>query len=87
MVATDIDCQAVRNLRKVSDGWRTGVCDFTNPRSRQSSPVLRSPKRTYQPSVAEPPVFMSRREKSICHSRRDHIKKVQPGTCICGELY
>ena len=42
MVATDIDCQAVRNLRKFSDGWRTGVCDFTNPRSRQSSPVLRS---------------------------------------------
>ena len=41
MVATDIDRQAVRNLRKVSDGWRTGVCDFTNPRSRQSSPVLR----------------------------------------------
>ena len=42
MVATDIDYQAVRNLRKVSDGWRTGVCDFTNPRSRQNSPVLRS---------------------------------------------
>ena len=42
MVATDIDCQAVRNLRKASDGWRTGVCDFTNPRSRQNSPVLRS---------------------------------------------
>ena len=42
MVATDIDCQAVRNLRKRSDGWRTGVCDFTNARSRQSSPVLRS---------------------------------------------
>ena len=42
MVATDIDCEAVRNLRKVSDGWRTGVCDFTNPRSRQNSPILRS---------------------------------------------
>ena len=42
MVATDIDPQAVRNLRKVSGSWRTGVCDFLNPRSRRSSPVLRS---------------------------------------------
>ena len=41
MVATDIDCQAVRKLRIVSNGWRTGICDFINPRSRQSSPVLR----------------------------------------------
>ena len=42
MVATDIDSRAVRDLRKISDSWRIGVCDFTNPRSRQSSPVLRS---------------------------------------------
>ena len=42
IVATDIDFQAIRNLRKVSDSWRTGTCDFTNPRSRQSSPLLRS---------------------------------------------
>ena len=42
VVATDIDPQAIRNLRKVSDSWRTGVCDFLNPRSRRSSPVLRS---------------------------------------------
>ena len=42
MVATDIDPRAVRNLRELSDGWRTGVCDFLNPRSRQSSPVLRT---------------------------------------------
>ena len=42
MVATDIDSRAVRNLREISDSWRTGVCDFLNPRSRQSSPILRS---------------------------------------------
>ena len=42
MVGTDIDCRAVRKLRKVSESWRIGVCDFMNPRSRQSSPVLRS---------------------------------------------
>ena len=42
IVATDIDSRAVRNLREISDSWRTGVCDFLNPRSRQSSPLLRS---------------------------------------------
>ena len=42
MVATDIDSRAVRNLREISDSWRTGVCDFLNPRSRQSSSLLRS---------------------------------------------
>ena len=41
MVATDIDCRAIRKLRSVSNSWRTGICDFTNARSRQSSPVLR----------------------------------------------
>ena len=41
MVATDIDSRLVRNLRKLFDSWRTGVCDFMNPRSRLSSPVLR----------------------------------------------
>lgn len=42
MVATDIDPLEIRNLRKMSASWRTGVCDFLNPRSRRSSPVLRS---------------------------------------------
>ena len=42
MVATDIDPLEIRNLRKICANWRTGVCDFLNPRSRQSSPVLRS---------------------------------------------
>ena len=42
MVATDIDTRAVRNLREMPDSWRIGVCDFLNPRSRQSSSLLRS---------------------------------------------
>ena len=42
VVATDIDPLAVRKLRVVSCGWRTGVCDFLNPRSRRSSSLLRS---------------------------------------------
>ena len=42
MVATDIDFLAVRRLSQISDNLRTGVCDFFNPRSRQSSPILRS---------------------------------------------
>ena len=42
MVATDLDSRAVRNLRKIYHWWQTGVCDFMNPRSRQSSPILRS---------------------------------------------
>ena len=41
-VGTDIDPIAVRNLRAISRGWRTGVCDFLNPRSRRSSSLLRS---------------------------------------------
>ena len=41
VIATDIDPLAVRNLRAISRGWRTGVCDFLNPRSRRSSSVLR----------------------------------------------
>lgn len=42
IVATDIDSQAVRDLRMKTEGWLTGICDFTNPRSRQNSPVLRN---------------------------------------------
>ena len=42
VVATDIDPLAVRSLRATSRGWRTGVCDFLNPRSRRSSSLLRS---------------------------------------------
>ena len=42
IVATDIDSRAVRALRKKRDGWRTGVCDFLNPRSRHNSPLLRT---------------------------------------------
>ena len=41
IVATDIDSRAVRSLRSDRNGWRTGVCDFLNPRSRQSSALLR----------------------------------------------
>ena len=42
MVATDIDPRAIRTLSQISSKWRTGVCDFLNLRSRQSSPILRS---------------------------------------------
>ena len=42
MVATDIDSRAVRKLRENSETWRTGVCDFLNPRSRRGSALLRS---------------------------------------------
>ena len=55
MVATDIDSRAVRNLRRVSGSWRTGVCDFMNPRSRQNSPVLRSLDRRTNLVLLNPP--------------------------------
>lgn len=42
IVATDIDSRSVRSLRAMSGSWRTGVCDFLNPRSRRSSGLLRS---------------------------------------------
>ncbi len=41
LVGTDIDSRAVRRLRATSRRWRTGVCDFLNPRSRRNSPLLR----------------------------------------------
>ena len=55
MVATDIDSQAVRNLRTISDSWRTGVCDFLNPRSQQSSHILRSLKGRINLVLLNPP--------------------------------
>ena len=55
IVATDIDSRAVRNLRKISDRWQAGVCDFLNPRSRQSSPVLRTLKRRTNLVLLNPP--------------------------------
>ncbi len=42
VVATDIDSLAILRLRVTSRGWRTGVCDFLNPRSQRGSSLLRS---------------------------------------------
>ena len=86
MVGTDIDCRAVRKLRKVSESWRTGVCDFMNPRSRQSSPVLRSLNGRTNLVLLNPPFSCRGGQESICHSRRDHIK-MQPRTGVRGKFY
>ena len=42
IVGTDIDPRLVRSLRAISHSWRTGMCDFLNPRSRRGSALLRS---------------------------------------------
>lgn len=64
VVATDIDPLAVRKLRALSRGWRTGVCDFLNPRSRRSSSLLRSLMGHTDLVLLNPP-FSSRGGKRI----------------------
>ena len=69
MVATDIDSRAVCNVRKISNSWRTGVCDFLNPRSRRSSPVLRSLKRRTNLVLLNPPFSCRGGKTDICLTR------------------
>ena len=78
MVATDIDGQAIRNLRKSSDSWRTGTCDFTNPRSRQSSPVLRSLNGRTNLVLLNPP-FSCRGGKRISATVGGTTSECSPG--------
>ena len=78
MVATDIDSRAVCNVRKISNSWRTGVCDFLNPRSRRSSPVLRSLKRRTNLVLLNPP-FSCRGGKRISASLGDVSSKCSLG--------
>ena len=78
MVATDIDSRAVRTLRKVSGSWRTGVCDFMNPRSRQSSPVLRSLNGRTNLVLLNPP-FSCRGGKRVSATIGDTTSKCSIG--------
>ena len=78
MVATDIDYEAVRNLRKLSETWRTGVCDFTNPRSRQSSPVLRSLHGRTNLVLLNPP-FSCRGGKRVSATVEGATSECSPG--------
>ena len=68
MAATDIDPLEIRNLRKIYASWRTGVCDFLNPRSRQSSPVLQSLNGCTNLVLLNPPFSCRGGETGISHN-------------------
>ena len=78
VVGTDIDGKAVRNLREMSDNWRIGVCDFLNPRSRQSSPLLRSLAGHTNLVVLNPP-FSCRGGKRVSATVGDAKSKCSVG--------
>ena len=59
VVANDTDPQAVRTLRKLSESWRIGACDFLNSRSRRNSSLLRSLLKGVDLVLLNPP-FSSR---------------------------
>ena len=86
MVATDIDSQAVRKLSQISDNWRTGVCDFLNPRSRRSSPILRSLIGRTNLVLLNPP-FSCRGGKRVSATIAGVTSKSSPGLAFVANSF
>ena len=55
VVGLDIRRTTVRKLRAVNSSWQIGACDFLNPRSRSSSPVLRRYRGRVSTVLLNPP--------------------------------
>ena len=55
VVGLDIRRTPVRTLRAVNPSWQIGLCDFLNPRSRSSSPVLRRNRGRVSTALLNPP--------------------------------
>ena len=55
VVGLDINRTRVRNLQAIDSTWRIGACDFLNPRSRSSSPVLRRIRGRVSTALLNPP--------------------------------
>ena len=55
VVGLDINPIRVRKLRSIDSAWQIGSCDFLNPRSRSSSPVLRRIQGKVTTALLNPP--------------------------------
>lgn len=66
VVGLDISRTTVRKLRAADPSWQIGVCDFLNPRSRASSPVLRRNRGRVSTALLNPPF-------SCRGARREHV--------------
>ena len=55
IVGLDISRTTVRKLQAVDSSWQIGSCDFLNPRSRASSPVLRRNRGRVSTALLNPP--------------------------------
>ena len=55
VVGLDIRRTTVRKLQAVDSLWQVGSCDFLNPRSRASSPVLRRNRGRISTALLNPP--------------------------------
>lgn len=66
VIGLDINRKTVRKLRAVNASWQVGACDFLNPRSRSSSPVLRRNRGQVSTALLNPPF-------SCRGARREHV--------------
>lgn len=55
VVGLDINRTTVRKLQALNSSWQVGACDFLNPRSRASSPVLRRNRGRVSTALLNPP--------------------------------
>ena len=55
VVGLDISRTTVRKLQALDSSWQIGSCDFLNPRSRASSPVLRRIRGRVSTALLNPP--------------------------------
>ena len=55
VVGLDISRTTVRKLQAKNSSWQVGACDFLNPRSRASSPVLRRNRGRVSTALLNPP--------------------------------
>ena len=67
VVGLDISRTTVHKLQALNSSWQIGSCDFLNPRSRASSPVLRRNRGRVSTALLNPP-FSCRgaRREQVC---------------------
>ena len=72
IIGLDISRTTVRKLQAVDSSWQIGSCDFLNPRSRASSPVLRRNRGRVSTALLNPPFSCrgARREQVSLGDRR-----------------
>ena len=72
IIGLDISRTTVQILKAADSSWQIGACDFLNPRSRASSPVLRRNRGRISTALLNPPFSCrgARREQVILPDRR-----------------